>query len=98
MDMTADHSADPVVPAAHRDQVAIRVDATGLRCPLPLLRMKVALQQVAAGALVEVRATDPGSLADFQTFARLSGHAIVHQEEAAGCYLYLIRKAGDEAC
>ncbi len=90
--MAADNGTRPQVPAAFRGQVARSVDATGLRCPLPLLRLKVALQQVADGELVEVLATDPGSVADFQSFARLSGNAIVHRGETAGHYLYLVRK------
>jgi tRNA 2-thiouridine synthesizing protein A len=72
-----------------------RLDATGLTCPLPVLRARKALRDVAPGGLIEVRATDPAALKDFPAFCEATGHALVEtRDEGAGVIAYLIRKAG----
>ena len=50
------------------------LDATGLNCPMPLLKAKKALNELAGGALLRVIATDPGSVRDFEVFSKQSGH------------------------
>ena len=72
--------------------VSGHLDATGLRCPLPLLRMKVAVAGMAAGEVLEVLATDPGSQADFESWARISGHELLESSLSDGVYRFLIRK------
>jgi len=57
------------------------VDARGLNCPLPILRAKKALAEVESGQTVKVLATDPGSVKDFQAFARQTGNDLVGQNE-----------------
>ncbi|MBW7861459.1 MAG: sulfurtransferase TusA family protein [Rhodocyclaceae bacterium] len=57
------------------------VDARGLNCPLPILRAKKALAELASGQIVRVLATDPGSLKDFQAFAKQTGNELVQQGE-----------------
>lgn len=74
------------------DTVAERVDARGLRCPMPLLRAKQALNRVNAGDLVHVLATDAGAARDFPAFARLSGHALLQQVCEDGVYKFMIQK------
>ena len=69
------------------------VDASGLNCPLPLLKAKMELNRVASGAVLKVIATDAGSQRDFRTFARLAGHALLREEDEAGIYRYWLRKA-----
>ncbi len=69
------------------------VDASGLSCPLPLLKAKLALNGLASGQTLKVIATDAGSQRDFRTFARLTGHTLLHEEEDAGTYRYWLRKA-----
>ncbi|MDE1195250.1 response regulator SirA [Pseudomonas sp. Bc-h] len=69
------------------------LDASGLNCPLPLLKAKMELNRLASGAVLKVTATDAGSQRDFRTFARLAGHALLHEESANGIYLYWLRKA-----
>lgn len=59
------------------------VDARGLNCPLPILRAKKALAEMNAGQVVRVLATDPGSVKDFQAFARQTGNDLVKQGETA---------------
>ena len=72
---------------------AARLDASGLSCPLPLLKAKLALNGLASGELLMVIATDAGSQRDFRAFARLAGHRLEHEEEVAGVYRYWLRKA-----
>jgi TusA-related sulfurtransferase len=74
------------------DQESVVVDATGLQCPMPLLKAKRALHGVAAGECVRVLATDRGSLRDFQVFAQQSGHALLVCEERDGVYTFLFQK------
>ena len=69
------------------------LDATGLNCPLPLLKAKMALNRMASGQTLKVIATDAGSQRDFRTFARLAGHELLREEDDAGTYLYWLRKA-----
>jgi tRNA 2-thiouridine synthesizing protein A len=72
---------------------AAQVDASGLSCPLPLLKAKLALNNLASGELLKVLATDAGSQRDFRAFARLAGHVLEHEEEVDGVYRYWLRKA-----
>jgi tRNA 2-thiouridine synthesizing protein A len=57
------------------------VDARGLNCPLPILRAKKALADMETGTILRVLATDPGSVKDFQAFARQTGNDLVGQGE-----------------
>jgi tRNA 2-thiouridine synthesizing protein A len=57
------------------------VDARGLNCPLPILRAKKALAEIESGQTVRVLATDPGSVKDFQAFARQTGNELLGQNE-----------------
>ncbi|TBV02604.1 sulfurtransferase TusA family protein [Phytopseudomonas dryadis] len=72
---------------------ASEVDARGLNCPLPLLKAKMALNGLASGEVLKVLATDAGSQRDLRTFARLAGHALLHEEVVDGVYRYWLRKA-----
>lgn len=56
------------------------VDASGLSCPLPILRAKKALAEMNAGQVLRVRATDPGSVKDFEAFARQTGNELLKSE------------------
>ena len=69
------------------------LDASGLNCPLPLLKAKMALNRLASGAVLKVTATAGGSQRDFRTFAKLSGHTLLHETAEAGTYTYWLRKA-----
>jgi tRNA 2-thiouridine synthesizing protein A len=59
------------------------VDARGLNCPLPILRAKKALAELQTGQTVRVLATDPGSVKDFQAFAKQTGNELLAQRETA---------------
>ena len=68
------------------------LDARGLNCPLPILKAKKALQTVAAGGTLEILATDPGSVADFQAFARMTGHQLLEHDENSGVFRFVLKK------
>lgn len=68
------------------------LDVKGLACPMPLLKAKKALNELPAGALLKVVATDPGSERDFDTFSKQSGHALLEFERAGDAFIYLLRK------
>ncbi len=75
------------------EELITQLDATGLACPLPLLKAKQKLRDLASGELLRVLATDQGSLRDFKAFADLSGHKLVEQTQAQGVYIHLLQKA-----
>jgi tRNA 2-thiouridine synthesizing protein A len=68
------------------------VDATGLQCPLPLLKAKQALNALSSGQLLRVLATDSGSVKDFRTYTDISGHSLLESLQDDDVYSYLIRK------
>jgi tRNA 2-thiouridine synthesizing protein A len=70
------------------------LDATGLKCPLPVLRARKAMKQVPAGGVLVVDATDPSAVRDFQQFCETTGHVLEASEEAEGVYTFRIRKTG----
>jgi len=70
------------------------LDTTGLRCPLPILKAKKAIRQVPSGGTLEVIATDPGAVEDFETFCRVGGHVLVESSEHDGVFRFLIRHSG----
>jgi TusA-related sulfurtransferase len=71
----------------------IELDARGLQCPMPLLKAKQALNRMASGQCLRVRATDQGSVRDFRVFSEQSGHALLSFEERGGVYIYTLRKS-----
>jgi len=68
------------------------LDAKGLNCPLPILKAKKALKDVPAGGTLEILATDPGAVADFQAFCRTTGNELVENSEEGGVYRFLLKK------
>lgn len=70
------------------------LDLKGLKCPLPVLRANKALRDLASGEVLEVEATDPASAKDFETYCQTAGHLLLARDEAAGVYIFRIRKGG----
>lgn len=71
------------------------LDARGLRCPLPVLRARKAFKTLDIGEQLEILATDPGSVRDFQSFCETTGYALILSEEKDdGVFRYLIEKRG----
>ena len=69
------------------------VDAKGLSCPMPIVKTAQAVKTVPAGELIEVLATDPGSVKDFAAWTRSTGNAILEQTETDGVYRFVIKRA-----
>ncbi|MDH3778392.1 MAG: sulfurtransferase TusA family protein [Gammaproteobacteria bacterium] len=70
------------------------LDAKGLNCPLPILKARKALKEVPDGGTLEIVATDPGAVADFQAFCRQTGNELLEHSEDDGIYQFLIKKTG----
>ncbi len=70
----------------------VEVDAIGLVCPMPLLKAKRALNGMDPGQRLRVRATDQGSVRDFQVFAEQSGHHLLESSETDGVYIHILEK------
>ena len=68
------------------------LDTRGLNCPLPILRTKKALGAIQSGQVLKIVATDPGSVKDFQNFAKQTGHTLVSHSEANGEFTFLLKK------
>jgi len=69
------------------------LDATGLNCPLPILRAKKSLANLENGKVLRIIATDPGSVKDFEAFAKQTGNELMSTTEDAGKFFFLIKKA-----
>ena len=78
--------------SAAEAQDMVLLDVQGLNCPMPLLKAKKALNEMAAGQRLKVIATDPGSERDFQTFSAQSGHALLEFVRGDGVYTYVLQK------
>lgn len=71
---------------------AATLDAQGLSCPLPVVKARLEMEKLGSGDILEVIATDPGSVADFQNWAKMSGHELLSSDQDGDVYTYLIRK------
>ncbi|MEO1016657.1 MAG: sulfurtransferase TusA family protein [Pseudomonadota bacterium] len=69
------------------------LDATGLKCPLPLLKARQAIMVLDKGARICVLATDPGAPRDFEEFVDATGHILVSQAEADGVFTFVLEKS-----
>jgi tRNA 2-thiouridine synthesizing protein A len=67
------------------------LDAKGLNCPLPILKAKKSLKTLSAGQTLEILATDPGSVADFEAFCRTTGHELVEHSIDDNIYRFIIK-------
>jgi tRNA 2-thiouridine synthesizing protein A len=68
------------------------LDLKGLSCPMPIAKTAQAIRELQAGDLIEVLATDPGSVPDFDAWCRNTGNELLEQTEEAGVFRFLIRK------
>jgi TusA-related sulfurtransferase len=68
------------------------LDTSGLLCPLPILKAKKALADMASGQLLKVVSTDPGSMRDFQAFARQTGNELVAQQTVDDEFVHVVRR------
>ena len=68
------------------------LDTRGLNCPLPILKAKKALADMESGQLLSVVSTDPGSMRDFQAFARQTGNELVQQTQSADEFIHVLKR------
>ena len=68
------------------------LDAKGLNCPLPILRAKKALAEMTSGQVLRIMATDPGSVKDFQAFAKQTGNELLSTAEKGKEYEFFIKR------
>jgi TusA-related sulfurtransferase len=73
-------------------EVSKELDTRGLNCPLPILKAKKALADMVSGELLRVVSTDPGSMRDFQAFARQTGNELVEQTSAGADFMHVLRR------
>jgi TusA-related sulfurtransferase len=68
------------------------IDTRGMNCPLPILKAKKALADMSSGDVLKVVATDPGSVRDFQAFARQTGNELLEQSSAEDEFIHYLRR------
>ena len=73
-------------------QAEKEIDTRGLNCPLPILKAKKALSDMQSGDVLKVVSTDPGSMRDFQAFARQTGNELVEQSTEADEFIHFLRR------
>ena len=73
-------------------EIAAQVDARGLSCPMPIVRTAQAVKPLPSGAIVEVLATDPGSIKDFAAWCRSTGHELIEQTTTGNVHRFVIRR------
>ena len=69
------------------------LDTKGMNCPLPILKAKKAIKDIASGETLQVLSTDPGSVKDFEAFCRSTGNELMESSEADGVFTYMIKKS-----
>ncbi|TCP61291.1 tRNA 2-thiouridine synthesizing protein A [Rhodovulum bhavnagarense] len=70
----------------------IEIDARGLRCPLPVLRLQKALRQIAPGATVQLMTDDPVAVVDIPHFCIAAGHILVETQEHGAAHVFIVRR------
>ena len=73
-------------------QITQQLDARGLSCPMPIVKTAQAMKTIASGELIEVLATDPGSVKDFAAWSRTTGNELVEQTVDGGIYRFVLRR------
>ncbi|NVM92234.1 MULTISPECIES: sulfurtransferase TusA family protein [Variovorax] len=73
-------------------QVDRELDTRGLNCPLPILKAKKSLNEMTSGQLLKVVSTDPGSIRDFQAFARQTGNELMEQETVGTDFIHVLKR------
>jgi TusA-related sulfurtransferase len=68
------------------------LDAKGLACPMPVVKARLEIEKLSTGDVLQVIATDPGSVSDFDNWTKMSGHELLESKQDDGVYTYLIRK------
>lgn len=72
--------------------IAQTLDAKGLSCPMPVLKSKKAIKGIEIGQVLEILATDPGSMNDIAAWTRTTGQQLLESSEDNGIYRFLVRR------
>jgi len=72
--------------------IAMSLDLKGLSCPIPIAKTARAMKELAAGQLIEVFATDPGSVPDFKAWSRSTGNPLIESGKEGGVFRFVLRK------
>ncbi len=70
----------------------LELDTKGLNCPLPILRAKKALAELASGQVLKIVCTDPGSIRDFKAFAKQTGNELLAQETPGDLFIHFLKR------
>jgi len=73
-------------------QIDKEIDTRGLNCPLPILKAKKALSELASGQVLKVVSTDAGSLRDFQAFCKQTGNELLEQQTVGADFIHVLRR------
>jgi TusA-related sulfurtransferase len=73
-------------------QISRQVDARGLSCPMPIVNTAQAIRAIGSGELIEVLATDPGSVKDFAAWSRTTGNELIEQSVGDGVFRFVLRR------
>jgi TusA-related sulfurtransferase len=90
--MTMNEGVDGAAVPAAEGRVDREIDTRGLSCPLPILRAKKALADMQSGQVLKIVATDPGSVRDFQAFARQTGNTLLGQNTVGKEFLHYLQR------
>lgn len=74
-----------------KDDTYITVDTRGQKCPMPILNAKKALMNLAPGEVLQVLATDPGSVRDFQAYAKQTGHLLLSHTQTGTDFIFFLK-------
>ncbi len=89
----------PLNPETMRPEpVRLTIDACGLQCPGPIMKLGQAINEAADGDLIEIRTTDPAFASDVEAWCRRTGHTLENLTSAKGIFTALIKKGGADAC
>ena len=69
------------------------IDASGLNCPLPILRARKALMDMTRGQTLRIISTDPGSIKDFEAFSKQTNNALLSSGEEGGKFIFVMKKS-----
>lgn len=72
--------------------ITLSLDARNLSCPMPIVKTAVAIKPLASGDVLEVLATDPGSVKDFDAWSKVTGHELIESDVEDGVFRFVLRK------
>lgn len=73
-------------------EITTTLDCKGLVCPLPVIKLSKTIKAAAQGAVIELLATDPGSMADLEAFEKQTGHRVLERSEQGGVFRFLVQR------